>query len=834
MGRKISGVSVFLIVFAWSSCSFACGPFLPEKNLSFFSSQFISDPTLKEYVRLDGFFSVPRGTLVEKYRENLTDWQQYLAGIGVRASLDELAYIVYELDELALTDMLNVLSDIRKFYEALTQKDWNTLLAFREDNHFYNFKELRQELTAEAPDIRWNMERTFLLLQQLEHQHLSNVANYLLFTKRCEILVPSYVGERTWEETPANSPDISLKKQLLDTGKQGYRDCHSEWLKMRYAYQLVRLAHYMGAFEESIALYDEFAAPLHVENVGFYLAMEQKAGALHGANRNAEALYWFARAFGKLPERNDRICRSINMVSPTQEQWRESLSFAASPREKSAIWVLWTIYHEHRQSVEPLRQMYELSPQSELLENLLLWHVVKCEQRVFIPFLLSGKPEELDRAYLSEFKQYVLDVARDGKIRQPAIWYAVAGYLAFMETFLNQNYDEALSYLEYAEAEASRQPDLLHQIRLLRHLATLYQSPQINQAFTAALYPELQWLIAQKETIIYQSVMTTLAQQFLLHHDVPRAACCLFEAKNNHAWPETELDYERAAANVILDIYATENDIEALYAFINQPSHSLFDFLLVRNFPFSDDTILDLWGTHLLRNRRFEKAVQIFERIPPDYWRISDYCNGTDIHAFCLKQFTTSFWDNPHHAAQKFARTNKFAFAKSIIALESQAKDDTRNADRYYWQIANALYNTPYWGYVGTVWDEHLTWALRYEFHSSSYPFTLPTLSQEMARREQNFLNVYGTRFLAREYYEKVAAATKDDELAAESLELAQRCSIKAFGPLHGYGKYDFGRNLPPPTRDYFRELHERYAKTKFHQRLLEECPAFRDYARQR
>ena len=67
-----------------------------------------------------------------------------------------------------------------------------------------------------------------------------------------------------------------------------------------------------------------------------------------------------------------------------------------------------------------------------------------------------------------------------------------------------------------------------------------------------------------------------------------------------------------------------------------------------------------------------------------------------------------------------------------------------------------------------------------------------------------------------------------DDELAAEMLAVSQLCNIRAFTRLHNYGK-----RLPPPTRDYFRELHARYGKTKFHQRLLEECPQFKEYVRQ-
>ena len=838
---KYHGVANILLL-AFSSvfveACLACGPFIPDKQLSFFSTQFISDPTLRQYIRSGGASSVAQEMpLVEKYRENLIDWQQYFERRGAHISLEQLAYVVYELDEPILAHMLSILSLGWEFFDAPTAaQKWTTLLSLHDFFQCHNLKSLKTALANPAPEIRWNASQTFLFFQTLSRKDFHDIGNYLLFAKQCEMNSSAYAGHCTWEEEVPVSFRKSGGRELLEIGKQKYQTCDSEWLKMRYAYQLIRLAHYMGEFDESIRLYDELAAPLNVKNVGTYLAMEQTAGALHGLRREAQSLYWFARVFGKLSSRKERIYRSIDMISPNEQEWRESLQFASSQHEKMSIWTLWTIYHERRQSVRPLRSLYELDPQAALLEDLLLWHVLKFEQKGFMPFFLRGKFEQIDSAYLQEFKRFVLEVLRDGKIRRPAIWYAAAGYLAFMETFLQENYIEAQGYLEHAEAEALDEPDFVHQARLLRHLLTLYQSPPLDQGFYSAIYPELQWLIARKETTLFRTVMTTLAQKFLLQNDVPRAACCLFEAHNNISINDIDWSsYQRAVANSVLDVYANSSDIEALYKFLNQSSYSLFDFLLIQHFPLSHEQVLDLWGTHVLRDRHFERAAKIFERIPSDYWISPDYCNEWDMQSLCRTQFTTSFWDNPHHTAQKFVNTNKLAFTRAVIELLSQAKRDKMNADRYYWQIANAFYNTPYWGYVGSMWRGSLIWSLRYEYHATSYPFTLPKLSQQMVKRERDFLNIYGTRLYAREYYEKVVEHTKDDELAAESLELAQRCSIKTFGPLHGYGKYDYGsqQKLPPVERDYFHELHEAYAHTAFHHHLLEECPSFKDYVRQ-
>ena len=140
------------------------------------------------------------------------------------------------------------------------------------------------------------------------------------------------------------------------------------------------------------------------------------------------------------------------------------------------------------------------------------------------------------------------------------------------------------------------------------------------------------------------------------------------------------------------------------------------------------------------------------------------------------------------------------------------------------------------------LWNGSLIWSYKYEYgaefnrydnegnlleeHGVAYPFNMPALKRAMLKREQTFLHAYGTRAIALEYYQKALKATNDDELAAEALAMSQECVVRP--PLTSISRHD----SPSANKDFFRPLHERYQKTEFYQRLLDECPQFAEYVR--
>jgi hypothetical protein len=680
---------------------------------------------------------------------------------------------------------------------------------------------------------------------------------------------------------------------LLTKGREGYTRCASDFLKLRYAYQVVRLAHYVGDYEECVALYDELVPPLHhVESTIRYWTLEHKAGALRRIGKVAESLYLFSRVFDVAPERHNAVLQSFRFIPADDETWQTCLGLAENAQEQIMLWKLrWAarVRAPFPHQIEPLQAIYELESASPVLETMLVERIHEIERVAVSPYLpqyfdlplATKKPEKPhllksfwqrlwggthrkrkparmprtlesalharakkpieDPETISQLKQFVLHCVTSGQVRQPALWYPSAAYLSFMEG----EYDEALAYLEKAQTQPVADQHILHQARLIECLVELYRMKTIAADFEQRIYPELQWLIAQTQGMQINSVMTSLAQKYLLQDDVPKAILCFLKAG------------DVVAANVLLDVYAAPEDLEALSMLLAQTDPPEFEAWLVKDFPLTQYELADLLGTRLLRRHQFGDAFAIFQTLPEDYWTQAKDCKeagsphygyGTYLASsqipkggqpywgspYCQqgqpenKVFATSFSNNWYYTAGDVEKLNKFTFTRKILELEEQAQQTRKHAAQYYWQIANAFYNTPYWGYSGIVWWGELVDTFNWYYDPGGYPFNVQGIAETMYYRKQDFLDEYGNLSIALEYYEKALKASKDKELAAQAALMAYRCNNKALASLHDLY---YERALEQQDTTYLQVLQKKYADSAFYKQMIKECPTVKHFS---
>ncbi|GAK53292.1 hypothetical protein, fragment [Candidatus Moduliflexus flocculans] len=843
MARKIIGATLMFMTMLSPVLAFACSEIVPEKYLSFFSAQFIGYARLRNDLRVQRYAQLDeRETPKPYYLENrsiyanLNDWLDYLQAQGMtHISLPALADVIYQLDGKTLATLFEQRDTLDKAAIA--------------------------RLAAQSPNVA-SMRNAAALIAEIA-AHDRTLIEYLLFMKACYeaeiILLPGNDDEedkdddaprlndiddpsRTWDEPPSQAVRVNIPAKrtprvnpsaLIAQGVAAYQRCDSDWLKIRYAYLVMIVARYAEQFEQVAALYDELVEPLDLRCRIRYWALEQKAGAL---GREGDGVALFLDVHANAPERRASVRDSLSELRLTMAEDEEPLT---SPHDIARMWMEQglAIYRRH---LEPARRVYEFAPQSAFLESLLIWALLKCEEVEIAEFLEYPDHATLDLEYLAEFREFALSVANAGNVRRPALWQLAAGYLAFMESLGGQHDADADALLKQAERMAGNDLIIRHQARLLQFVVRLYQPGRINKRFLEALTSELQWLQDQGEITILQTVMTALAQKLLLQDDVPFAICCLYAANDTMIWPDSDSLEKRAIAHFALDMYATERDVERLYQFMNQASYSAFERFALSYLPLTRDELLDVWGTRLLRQHQFERALNVFKQISPTYWEEAENsCRRSwewSDNVVCIKTFRTSFFDNTYRASKQFSRMTKLEFTQAILELEAQARRDRARAADYYWQIANAFYNTPYWGYAGTLWRGSLVHMFKYQYWSYArsdeerdYPFNAPILKEALKQRERVFRNEYGTRAFALEYYQKALRAANDDEFAAETLAMSQKCLV-----VPTMTSISQGHSLPVKTANYFRPLRERYATTKFHQRLIEECATYREYVRQR
>lgn len=828
------------------SFSLACPVYVPEKYLSFFSAQFIGYARLRNDLRVQRYAQLderetPRPYYIENRSiyANLNEWLDYLQARGItqQASLPALADLIYQLDGKTLVTLFEQRGTLDKAAIA--------------------------RLAAQYPNVASMRDAAALIAEIAAHDR--SIIEYLTFMKTCYeaeiIILPDNDDEeeedaaprlndiddpgRTWDEPPIRVVQVSVQANrtprlnpsaLIAQGVEAYHRCDSDWLKIRYAYLVMVVARYAEQFEQVAALYDELIEPLDLRSRIRYWALEQKAGALAALGRISEAKSLFYDVHANAPERHASVRDSFLELNVTIAE--EPLT---SPHDIARMWANKGL-ETYRRHLEPARRVYEFAPQSAFLESLLIWALLKCEEVEIAEFLERPEHATLDLEYLAEFREFALSVARAGNVRRPALWQLAAGYLAFMESFGGQHDADAAALLKQAERMAGNDLAIRHQARLLQYVVKLYQPGRINKRFLEALASELQWLKEQGEITILQTVMTALAQKLLLQDDVPLAICCLYAANDTMIYPDADSLEKRAIAHFALDMYATERDVERLHAFMNQASYSAFERFALSYLPLRRDELLDVWGTRLLRQHAFERALHVFEQISPTYWDAENSCDHSwewSDDLVCVKTFRTSFFDNKYHKAEQFFSTTKLEFTRAILQLEAQARRDRVHVAEYYRQIANAFYNTPYWGYAGTLWRGSLVHMFKYvygadggwhEKQSVDYPFN-GTLKERILQREKDFLQTYATRTIAMEYYRKALRATRDDSLTEEILAMMRQCAEKpTTAKMHHYNLQ--GKRLFPKA-EFYDEIIQ-HKQTAAYRKLLEECPAFQDYARQR
>lgn len=90
---------------------------------------------------------------------------------------------------------------------------------------------------------------------------------------------------------------------LIEEGNERIKSASSTFLKLRYAYQVVRLAHYAGKYDDAIKYYDSYVAGIAGNSVIAQWALGHKAGALMETGKSTEANYLFSTLFDKCPSK---------------------------------------------------------------------------------------------------------------------------------------------------------------------------------------------------------------------------------------------------------------------------------------------------------------------------------------------------------------------------------------------------------------------------------------------------------------------------------------------------------------------------------------------------
>ncbi len=619
--------------------------------------------------------------------------------------------------------------------------------------------------------------------------------DYLIYARQCE----PYVTTANDGWTPARR-DQEQMQRLIEEGRERFLRTSSHFLRMRYAYQIVRLAHYAGQWQQTVDLYNFLMPKIDRRrpSILYYWTLGHLAGALQRLGKTAEAAYRYALIFRYCASKRIQAFRSFYLKDEKDRQ--VALRLCRDDTERATLHLLWAAKNRPL-SVSDLEAIYRLEPRSPHVEIVLVGMVQEIE-RVFLHNIFTerkrGLPPQLEKkdaaaVRLIDLQRAVRRIAREGKVPKPKLWLALSGYLALLANDRVAGFQS----LERVAEQLTNEPYdkiLKRQIEVWQLLAEVRKLDGEDEATDMAYFD------LQKEAIFREfPALQYFAQDFIATQ----------YAAQGHPGKAVVLAYGP-------DAIVYNPQMEELEDLIRLAQKDADVFL--QKFMTADTSIeqtlarlLEIKGTYLLARGQPEAALAVFKQIPL----------AQTLYLEQFSPFKEVFGERVHRPISDSLVLNRIEIAEKIIEYDQRAKVAVAMNDAvaawYFYLVGLAYYNMSYFGYEWEVTDFYRSGATWTRLAKGPV-FPLPNTPNG------NWENIDVS--LALSYFERALAEARNPELAARAAFMAARCQQKQWFSQPNCPYRPGSRHvprLPEAYRGYYERL-KRYEKTKFYEQIIQEC----------
>jgi len=459
--------------------------------------------------------------------------------------------------------------------------------AWKDLNNLYFHLEKNQPL--KIPDSVKQNSMTSYFMQNKDFEALG----YILYAKQVEPYVIG--GDGDWEELKRDS--IKMAK-LIKNGQQLYSVAKKDFFKAKFAYQVLRLAHYSGRYNDVINWYDEYAANINTSNLLQPLCLALKAGALFHTGKQKEAAYLFSKAFSASDVKRVSNFLGFNWAVEWKANRQQYLDLCQNNNEKAnmlALFALGSINND----LDNLKEIYQLNPNCTQLEVLVVREINKLEEKYFTPtlqklngggtFYFTWTDANTDSIITDAGKEvqqlsiFLHEVAQNKQVKNTGLFETAASYASYMI----KDYASAKQYAAAAE-KLNLTPKVKDQLYLTNLLITISQANKIDAKFEEALLPSLQWLeekiksekpvtvdywqIQQWRTIYRNLMSEVIAKRYHEQGNLAKEALCIGAAD---FVMKSKEDYYIAYEGInFLRNKMMSADVEKLYSLLDEKQPS--------------------------------------------------------------------------------------------------------------------------------------------------------------------------------------------------------------------------------------------------------------------
>lgn len=636
--------------------------------------------------------------------------------------------------------------------------------------------------------------------------------NYLAYAKRCEPLALNTNWGASLENTNAQP-----HKQLWEAGIQAYKDSKDNFMRLRYAYQVVRLAHYSKAYSEAVRLYQELVEPLMDEpSIMRYWAMEQMAGALAGLKEQNKANYYFAQVFANAPSRRYRSLTSVRIRG--EADWDASMAFCQNDEERAALHAM-RAYDKGGSRLGEMEDIVDLAPNLDLMEVMAVEVLKKSEGVLLNSWYHIESSLATRRTYGAEERINVLNkqikhLLQKSNLAKRAFWQTLYGYTFFLLG------DSETASVEFADALSATDMNqgLRQQLEIFIAAMELSMMPKIG--------PEQEERVAELMTQLatVEKYRSDLGNQYFLRailfgkyerqNDLAKSYLCQFDETPLLLHPR--LDY----LNSLLDFVNKPGEMNRLETFL-LGKWSREEWRLVLN---------EIRGTRMLMANKLEEAIVHFDYFAKAQNKPQEQIDrftagGKDYNAKpnakskefdLLRELPSLIEEELKKTAiyQKLREPqNKLEVAQALLALQ-QLQAANPNDWRYDYMLMKAWVEM---SYVGSAWR-----ATDYFVNTSrKSPSTYVYRKSEPVYGPPEEVGAYALGNLDNYYEERIVNHAMAAAAKADSDDLGAAIYFE----LDNYLVF-----LPNSNTAHFlvrNTIKQNYQDSKYYQEVIQECGAY-------
>ena len=646
-------------------------------------------------------------------------------------------------------------------------------------------------------------ENTFALM--LAYNGCTEVIDYLLYAKRCE---PHAVLNSDEWTLPAIDP--GTMQNLIDEGLGRFQQTASHFLKMRYAYQIVRLAHYGKQWQYTVDLYNYLLPKIDRRKPStlFFWTLGHLAGALRQLGKIPEASYRYALVFRHCAAKRTQAYRSF--LIRNDADWKATLRLCESDDEIATLYLL-RAAGSPGFVLEDLEKVYELEPTNKQLDLLLVSSVQDLE-KTFLRTPVTDKKygvaqgamkRDLGAKNLLDLQKFVRQVIKENECANPKLWRALNGYLNVLagdRYAASQEFDRVEKMLDDSDYDQ----EIFKQLETWRLLVEI-QNLNVKNAYVDAAALRIRGYDTYQQNPNFEPFLQDwLSAAYAANNNPGKALLSAFSPEALTYNPRLDVLED------LLKAAATEDP-----AFLERAMQIDTNPDLIKG------RLLEIKGAHLLSIGQPEAALLALRAIPPEaQLRMTKY-----------SPFKEVFDERTHRTVIDSMLLNRRQIVEKLIDYEFRGKAAEAVGDPaaawYYYLIGLAYYNMSYFGYEWEAMD----------FYRSGYNWlrlpsgpVYPLTGSPDGNRENIDLS------LALSYFEKALDHSRNTEMSARAAFMAARCQQKQWF-CQPDTRYRPGNKLIPTLPgeyyQYYDLLIRKYQETAFFQERVKECKWLAAYSRE-